>query len=207
MLYDPSHMFSASIIPQLKQRHHTVIIANSPRDILCSTDVDGSVVALEAIARPKALQSAPRPVFLITDREDGTALKDALAVRARGIISTLNRASEITEAALGSMRGRRHYYDPVLLHAALGPTTLLGPTAARTLADHLTPREGDVLSRIVNGEATQHMASDMGVSVSTVRSHIQNVLGKLGVSSRLGAVAFALNYGLDQTQVTRPQWS
>ncbi|WP_169732435.1 helix-turn-helix transcriptional regulator [Haloglycomyces albus] len=173
---------------------------------MCSTDVDGSIVALDTVARPKALRSSPRPVFLITDREDGTALRDALSGHAQGVISTLNRASEITDTALRVFHDRRHYYDPQLLHAALGPTTVLGATAARSLAEHLTPREGDVLHRIVRGQATQHMATDMGVSVSTVRSHIQNVLGKLGVTSRLGAVAFALNYGLDRRWERQPQW-
>ncbi|GAB3999914.1 hypothetical protein GCM10029992_30100 [Glycomyces albus] len=56
-----------------------------------------------------------------------------------------------------------------------------------------------MLRRIVRGEPTSQMAIQMGVSVSTVRSHVQNVLGKLGVNSRLAAIAFALNYGLETT--------
>ena len=60
----------------------------------------------------------------------------------------------------------------------------------------LTARERDVLQRLVRGERTRTIAAGMGVSYSTARTHVQNLLHKLGVHSRLEAVAFALLHSL-----------
>jgi two-component system nitrate/nitrite response regulator NarL len=48
----------------------------------------------------------------------------------------------------------------------------------------------------VSGERTRTIAAGMGVSYSTARTHVQNLLHKLGVHSRLEAVAFALSHSL-----------
>jgi DNA-binding NarL/FixJ family response regulator len=60
----------------------------------------------------------------------------------------------------------------------------------------LTAREREVLERLVRGERTHTIATAMGVSYSTARTHVQNVLHKLGVHTRLEAVAFALSHSL-----------
>ena len=55
----------------------------------------------------------------------------------------------------------------------------------------LTPRETQVLRRIVAGQSTGEMADEMGVAPSTLRSYIKNILAKLGAHSRLQAAAIA----------------
>ena len=55
----------------------------------------------------------------------------------------------------------------------------------------LTPREREVLSLLARGEAVGGIARSLGLSVHTVRSHVRNILRKLGVSSQLEAVARA----------------
>ena len=57
----------------------------------------------------------------------------------------------------------------------------------------LTERETEVLRRIVAGQGTRQMASEMGVTISTLRSYVKSVLAKLGVHSRLEAAAIASN--------------
>jgi two-component system, NarL family, nitrate/nitrite response regulator NarL len=64
------------------------------------------------------------------------------------------------------------------------------------LREQITPREYDVLALLVEGASTKGMARRLGVSPNTVRTHVQNVLEKLQVRSRLEAVAFAVRYGL-----------
>lgn len=54
----------------------------------------------------------------------------------------------------------------------------------------LSRREREVLDRIVEGRSAQEIAAEFVVSVHTVRSQIKSVLGKLGVTSQLSAVAF-----------------
>lgn len=55
----------------------------------------------------------------------------------------------------------------------------------------LTGREAEVLRRIVAGQGTRPMASEMGVTINTLRGYVQSVLTKLGVHSRLEAAAIA----------------
>jgi two-component system, NarL family, nitrate/nitrite response regulator NarL len=55
----------------------------------------------------------------------------------------------------------------------------------------LTPRETQVLRRIVAGQSTEQMAREMDIATSTLRSYIKNILAKLGAHSRLQAAAIA----------------
>ena len=60
----------------------------------------------------------------------------------------------------------------------------------------LTPRELEVLRLLAAGANTRVASERLGVSPATVRNHVQNLLGKLGVHSRLEAVAYATRRGL-----------
>jgi two-component system nitrate/nitrite response regulator NarL len=57
----------------------------------------------------------------------------------------------------------------------------------------LTAREREVLERLVQGQSTASLAKDMGITYATARTHIQNLLAKLGVHSKLEAVALTIS--------------
>ena len=57
--------------------------------------------------------------------------------------------------------------------------------------DLLTPREKEVLRRMVAGQSTRQMSREMNIEVSTLRSYVKNVLIKLGAHSRLQAAVLA----------------
>jgi two-component system nitrate/nitrite response regulator NarL len=59
----------------------------------------------------------------------------------------------------------------------------------------LTPRESEVLGLLVAGKSTREMVKALGVSLARVRTHVENILRKLNVHSRLEAVAVALSDG------------
>lgn len=67
---------------------------------------------------------------------------------------------------------------------------------ARTLADSLSPREHEVLHRLVQGDSNLEIARRLGISPQTVQTHIRNLHAKLDVRSRLEAVTKALRLGL-----------
>ena len=54
----------------------------------------------------------------------------------------------------------------------------------------------DVLERLVAGDNTTQLCAHLGMRYSTARSHIQSILDKLGVHSKLAAVAYAVEEGL-----------
>jgi PAS domain S-box-containing protein len=60
----------------------------------------------------------------------------------------------------------------------------------------LTDREREILRQLSTGASTETIARRLGISPTTVRNHIQSVLGKLGVHSRLEAVTYSLRNGL-----------
>jgi DNA-binding NarL/FixJ family response regulator len=65
------------------------------------------------------------------------------------------------------------------------------PVATKDPISSLTPREAEVLRRIVVGQNTKKMALEMNVTTETLRTYVRNVLAKLGVHSRLEAAAIA----------------
>ena len=62
----------------------------------------------------------------------------------------------------------------------------------------LTPRELDVLRLMVEGKNNSEIAEELVVEPSTVKSHVSNILSKLGVSNRVKAVRFAIEHHLLQ---------
>ena len=66
-----------------------------------------------------------------------------------------------------------------------------GATADLRRLSSLTPRERQVLALTTEGMSQKQVATEMGISIKTVGAHMQNLLGKLGVHSRMEAVALA----------------
>ena len=76
------------------------------------------------------------------------------------------------------------------------PPSIAEKLAQRVGLQELTTRELAVLERIVAGRANKEIASDLHISEATVKSHINNLLGKLGVADRTHAAVVALQRGL-----------
>jgi LuxR family maltose regulon positive regulatory protein len=82
------------------------------------------------------------------------------------------------------------------LLAALGEASVSGPTAAQLLAEPLTERELEVLHLVAAGLSNQEIAQELVIALSTVKSHINHIYGKLGAKSRVQAVSRAQALGL-----------
>jgi DNA-binding NarL/FixJ family response regulator len=81
-----------------------------------------------------------------------------------------------------------------------GKTRISAPIAEklaeRMSGQALTARELAVLERIVAGRANKEIASDLDISEATVKTHVNNLLGKLGVSDRTHAATVAIQRGI-----------
>jgi DNA-binding NarL/FixJ family response regulator len=64
------------------------------------------------------------------------------------------------------------------------------------LWERLTPREQEVLAHLAHGKSGDDIAQTLHIAPLTVRTHVRNLMSKLGAHSRLEAVAFGLKYGL-----------
>ena len=59
----------------------------------------------------------------------------------------------------------------------------------------LTPRESEILALLAGGSGTRQIARRLVISEKTVKTHVQNILRKLGAASRLEAAAIAIRAG------------
>ncbi len=76
------------------------------------------------------------------------------------------------------------------------PAAIAEKLAERVSGQELTPRELGVLERIVAGRANKEIATDLHISETTVKSHVNSLLSKLGVADRTHAATLALQRGL-----------
>ena len=85
-----------------------------------------------------------------------------------------------------------------LLHPAAAARVMaeLVDAARPTPATLLTPRENEVLALIARGSSNKVIARELGVSEKTVKTHVSNLLGKLGVTDRTQAALYAVREGL-----------
>src|SRR5215207_8006491 len=67
---------------------------------------------------------------------------------------------------------------------------------ARASIEQITPREQEVLSSLAEGLSNKEIAAKLHMSVDTERTHMMNILNKLGVHSRIQALLFAARHGL-----------
>ncbi len=97
------------------------------------------------------------------------------------------------------------------IRAAIAGEVHLDPAAARALTASLrapkqdqvplTPREREVIAAIASGATNRQIARDLGVSERTARTHVSNILAKLGLTSRTQAAMWAVREGLvDETE-------
>ena len=89
------------------------------------------------------------------------------------------------------LRWIRAYLSYLLRETRVGPETESAQSAAAGLAEPLTMREVEILRLIAAGMRNQEIADHLFISLSTVKRHIANAYGKLGVSHRTEAIARA----------------
>jgi two-component system nitrate/nitrite response regulator NarL len=76
------------------------------------------------------------------------------------------------------------------------PVPLEAPREAASGADLLSPREREILLLIARGDSNKLIARELDIAETTVKIHVQHILRKLGLSSRVQAAVFATSQGL-----------
>jgi two-component system nitrate/nitrite response regulator NarL len=156
-------------------------------------------VDLDAIG----VASQATTVIVLSPDADPQAAERALAAGAAGYLHQ-SRGVEVLVAALERILNGEQVVD-LPGGRARRPRAA---THADTLAAALTQRERECLSLLVAGLDTTAMMRKLGVSRTTVRTHLQAVLTKLDVHSRLEAASFAVRHNLveapDAASAARP---
>ena len=125
-------------------------------------------------------------ILVLSCLTDHSAWSEAKKIGVAGFLRKDQKLDSIA-GALDVIGAGGTAFDPRLLRQAAWRTAQPRAGMPRTL----TPRETEVLQRIVAGQGTVQMAVEMNVATSTLRSYIKSILTKLGVHSRLQAAAMA----------------
>ena len=174
-----------------------LVAKHEPAVVLMDFQLQGRTGA-EAAQDIRAARPDTSIVFLSADETD-EALSTAIRAGAVGYLPKTAAADEVLDAI------RRAAAGQILIPARVLSRLLAeerSKTAAAGEIGHLvatiTSRERQILQLTAQGLGTADIAAELSIELSTVRWHVKNILEKLGVHSKLAAVARAAEYGLIQ---------
>lgn len=146
----------------------------------------------DGVSATRAIKAAlpDTKVVLLTSNADEDVLVAALEAGASGYVTKHKPAAEVTAAVRAAANGE------MLVSSDMLARLLPRMNRAAPARYDLTARELEVLELLAAGTPNIELAQRMGISRNTVRNHVQNLLTKLGVHSRLEAVALANREGL-----------
>ncbi len=166
-----------------------------PDVVLMDIDLPGidGIEATRILRQRQPLAS----VVIITAYQQPDVIASAIDAGASGYVPKTHAADELVSVIRRAAAG-----EMVLPSKDIG--AILGRlqkvreirTDEGQLVARLTPRELEVLQSLADGKSTDEIAQALFISPRTVRSHVKNVLAKLGVHSKLEAVTMALRYGV-----------
>jgi len=138
-------------------------------------------------------------VIMLTVSEEGEDLATALQAGARGYLIKNIDADYLIRAVERAAAGESVLAESMAakLVAQLQKQRDPKPAAPPSELDKLTPREREILACLARGESNKLIARVLDLAESTVKIHVQNILKKLGLSSRVQAAVFAVEQGLN----------
>ena len=132
-------------------------------------------------------------VLVLSNHQDQVALFDAMQAGANGYLTKAIPLAKLIEATRAVLRGET-IVPPAMLGDLLSQLVQSKERQNEVLRrlSRLTPREREVLALLVEGADNDLVAQRLVISPETARTHIQNILSKLDVHSRLEALALVL---------------
>ncbi|MFG1695039.1 response regulator [Nonomuraea sp. NPDC049309] len=152
-----------------------------------------AVDGIRATERLLALDEPPK-VLVVTTFENDDYVYDALRAGASGFLLKRTRPDDLVQAVRLVAAGDSLLF-PAAIRALAGRRSRAGSPEKVPGIDRLTEREGDVLRLMTKGLSNQEIAAELVVSQETVKTHVGNVLAKLGARDRTQAVIAAYESG------------
>jgi DNA-binding NarL/FixJ family response regulator len=198
-------MLAESMASVLRDKGVAVVaIARSGREAMIVAGKQRPSVVLMDIGLPdmdgidagrKILEQLPGTRLLaITGLESADVVQEAMQNGFHGYLHKHAPSSELIKSIRLVASGQAVIPQDAARRLATRATG--EPETAASAASRLTRRELDVLALLVEGADTRHIAERLFLSRNTVRTHVQNILAKLQVHSRLEAASFAVRHGL-----------
>ena len=135
-------------------------------------------------------------VIVLTAVSDDETMLDAVAAGADGYLTKEKAGKEVVGAVRAAHAGEMLLPRAVAYELANRVGAARTRTATNIEVHDLTPRELEVLRALVEGRSTRDICAELYIMPNTLRTHVQNLLAKLRVHSKLEAVAVALRQQL-----------
>jgi len=160
------------------------------RPDLVITDI--SMPGIDGIEATRRLQTAAPGVrvLILSIHTDPAYVQAAFAAGAWGYLTKTSAPEEIERAVREVLAGR-FYVSPEIARAAVLPAARGQESPLPMAAETLTRRERDILRLVAEGLGNQQIARRLGVAVTTVRTHLHSLYGKLRVKNRMELVLYA----------------
>lgn len=138
-------------------------------------------------------------VVVLTVSEEADELKAALRDGARGYLLKNIEAETLVAGIRRAAAGEPVISDRMTakLVAHFRAPEKAPPAATTPMPDRLTPREREIVKGLARGESNKEIARTLDVAESTVKIHVQNVLKKLDLTSRVQVAVYAVEHGLN----------
>lgn len=195
LLCGRAHLAMSAMAWTLETHGYQVTIASSSEEVVTWVDEDQPEICLvwddlagdeHLAAVLDALGARGVPVMMLTHGADGEQRKRPANAC---VLACIDEATSL-QRLLAIISSRRNSSTP----APAQPVVRQDGRGRGGAAGSLTSRELEALGGLVHGASTSKIATQLGVRPTTARTHIQNVLMKLGVSSRIEAVAYAVRH-------------
>ena len=170
-------------------------VLDVPVDVVLMDYVLGDGTGTEAVRIVKARQPSATVVMLTAIADDDTIL-ETIQAGADGYLTKDQALDEVVAAVRAAQAHEVLLPRAVIVEIALRVADARGRGAERPVTEPLTPRELDVLRLLVEGLDSPTICERLAVAPNTLRTHVQNIMAKLGTHSKLETVAFALRNGL-----------
>lgn len=202
LIVDDHKLFADAISPALQRQGIDVVgIATNGSEALEAVRRDPPDGVLIDIGLPdrsglvvgaEILEERPSTVVIaVTALEDARMAREAARAGFQGFLPKSSNLRQFVHE-VGAVLGGEAVFPREGVRRDGPPPVRQTPLAA----EQLTAREREVLALLSRGATSQTIADALGIAPNTVRTHVQNILSKLQVHSRLEAVAFAVRHGV-----------
>jgi DNA-binding NarL/FixJ family response regulator len=157
--------------------------------------MDLQMPVLDGIEATRQIRAAlpETEVVVLTTFIDTENIARAIVAGAIGYVLKDVPPQELATAIRAAAAGQVHL-APVVQRTLM--QSMARPQVAAPQPEQLTEREHEVLVLVAAGRSNKEIARQLGVTERTVKGHVGNVLGKLGVASRTQAAIYAMRHGL-----------
>ncbi|QEY24757.1 response regulator [Neisseria animalis] len=138
-------------------------------------------------------------VVMLTVSEDSDDLTECMRLGARGFLLKNINADFLLDSIRKAVDGD-NVFSPEMTSRLV--QSLISPAAPRTdrALSALTPRELEILGYLAAGHSNKVIARHLDLAESTIKVHVQNILRKLNLGSRVQAAVYAVNHNVPQPQ-------